>query len=175
MAKLREWFNDPLFVKSPQGLQPTIFIKNIENDLAEWSLISTKLSQKNQGVNSAKFKFAMSMESPLYLLAATQLPDLVLNQFPNSKAKITQWDYDSIESIINGDINIGFCGRETNASSPESPQLLPYVIDYEILLEDKPVVYLHTNHPALTLKWDLDSFLSYQHIGILWENAVNAL
>ena len=36
LAKLRDWFDDPLFVKTPLGLLPTPLTVSLEQDLADW-------------------------------------------------------------------------------------------------------------------------------------------
>ncbi|MCQ4034131.1 hypothetical protein FK513_32675, partial [Klebsiella pneumoniae] len=38
LAKLRAWFDDPLFVKTPLGLAPTPLVSSMEQDLADWFL-----------------------------------------------------------------------------------------------------------------------------------------
>ena len=35
LAKLRAWFDDPLFVKTPLGLSPTPLMSSMEQDLAD--------------------------------------------------------------------------------------------------------------------------------------------
>ncbi len=40
LAKLRAWFDDPLFVNSPLGLSPTPLMVSMEQNLAEWMQMS---------------------------------------------------------------------------------------------------------------------------------------
>jgi DNA-binding transcriptional LysR family regulator len=169
LGKLRQWFNDPLFLKTPTGLQPTALVISMGSELAEWSQIANQLSEKTSNAIPTGLNFRLMMESPLYLLALGQLPNTIHQQFPDSNVQIYNWDYDSIEAIIDGNADIGFCGRENHPRSSENLSSLPYYIDYEVLFEDRPVVYLRQEHPALYEEWNLETLLKYRHIGILWE------
>jgi len=40
-----------------------------------------------------------------------------------------------------------------------------------VLFTDLPMVYLRRDHPALQEEWNLDTFLKYPHINILWEKS----
>ncbi len=44
LAKLRAWFDDPLFVKTPLGLAPTPLVSSMEQDLADWMQMGSKSS-----------------------------------------------------------------------------------------------------------------------------------
>lgn len=46
LAKLRAWFDDPLFVNSPLGLSPTPLMVSMEQNLAEWMQMSNLLLDK---------------------------------------------------------------------------------------------------------------------------------
>ena len=81
------------------------------------------------------------------------------------------WDYDSLDAITRGEVDLGFTGRETHPRSRELLKLLPWFIDYEILFSDRPCVYLREDHPALQEEWNLETFLRYPHISIFWERS----
>lgn len=46
LAKLRDWFDDPLFVKTPLGLLPTPLTVSLEQDLADWMQIGNQILDK---------------------------------------------------------------------------------------------------------------------------------
>jgi hypothetical protein len=48
------------------------------------------------------------------------------------------WDYDSLDAITRGEVDLGFTGRETHPRSRELLKLMPWFIDYEILFSDRP-------------------------------------
>ena len=59
MKRSRDWFDDPLFVKTPKGSAPTPFTQSMEQDLSDWLQISRQLLEKHSGdsPNGIQFDF----------------------------------------------------------------------------------------------------------------------
>ncbi|EEX33585.1 putative LysR-family transcriptional regulator YidZ [Vibrio coralliilyticus ATCC BAA-450] len=171
LGKLRDWFDDPLFVKTPTGLAPTPLTLSMEQDLNDWLQIGAQIAEKRTQESTKGIQFHLAIESPLLLTLLGELLQQIHERYPQAKIKTSNWDYDSLETIIRGDADIGFTGRESHPRSKESLDLLPYFVDYEVLFTDLPKVYLRDDHPALKQEWNLDTFLRYTHINILWEKS----
>ncbi|NRF15116.1 HTH-type transcriptional regulator YidZ [Vibrio coralliilyticus] len=171
LGKLRDWFDDPLFVKTPTGLAPTPLTLSMEQDLNDWLQIGAQIAEKRTQESTKGIQFHLAIESPLLLTLLGELLQQIHERYPQAKIKTSNWDYDSLEAIIRGDADIGFTGRESHPRSKESLDLLPYFVDYEVLFTDLPKVYLRDDHPALKQEWNLDTFLRYTHINILWEKS----
>lgn len=171
LGKLRDWFDDPLFVKTPTGLAPTPLALSMEQDLNDWLQIGAQIAEKRTQESTKGIQFHLAIESPLLLTLLGELLQQIHERYPQAKVKTSNWDYDSLEAIIRGDADIGFTGRESHPRSKESLDLLPYFVDYEVLFTDLPRVYLRDDHPALKQEWNLDTFLRYTHINILWEKS----
>lgn len=171
LNKLRDWFDDPLFVKSPQGLVATPIVQSMEQDLNEWFQVSGQILNKRGGDAPQGLEFHIMAESPLFLTVLNELLPKIQNRYLEAKVKTSNWDYDSLEAIIRGDADVGLTGRESHPRSKELLDLLPYFIDFEVLFYDLPVVYLHKDHPALQNEWDFDAFLSYAQINTVWEKS----
>ncbi|ARC91877.1 DNA-binding transcriptional regulator [Vibrio coralliilyticus] len=171
LGKLRDWFDDPLFVKTPTGLAPTPLTLSMEQDLNDWLQISAQIAERRTQESTKGIQFHLAIESPLLLTLLGELLQQIHERYPQAKIKTSNWDYDSLEAIIRGDADIGFTGRESHPRSKESLDLLPYFVDYEVLFTDLPKVYLRDDHPALKQEWNLDTFLRYTHINILWEKS----
>ncbi|GAB2644539.1 HTH-type transcriptional regulator YidZ [Vibrio panuliri] len=169
LNKLRDWFDDPLFVKTPKGLAPTPLAQSMEQELADWLQIGSQIAEKRSDVAAKGMRFDLCIESPLVLTILSKLLTKIRQRYPDAKVKTSNWDYDSLDAIILGEADIGFTGRESHPMSKESLDLLPYFLDFEVLSADIPVVYLRKDHPALSHPWNLDAFLRYPHINILWE------
>ncbi|MDF5576200.1 LysR family transcriptional regulator, partial [Vibrio parahaemolyticus] len=43
LGKLRAWFDDPLFVNTPQGLKPTNLATNVQVLLSDWMQIGNQI------------------------------------------------------------------------------------------------------------------------------------
>ncbi|OAT46925.1 putative LysR family transcriptional regulator [Proteus hauseri ATCC 700826] len=164
LAKLRAWFDDPLFLRSPQGLIPTPLTLSIEGSLSDFINISHHITGKSNIDIPHGVRFHLVMESPLHQVMLPQFPQQILSYYPESTLQIRNWEYNSLAGIIDGDVDIGLVGREYYPRSKELLDLLPDVIDYEVLFSDTPLVYVHKNHPLLKGTWDLDTFLRYPHV-----------
>ncbi|MBV8043172.1 HTH-type transcriptional regulator YidZ [Pluralibacter sp.] len=171
LAKLRGWFNDPLFVKTPQGLHPTPLAVSMEQDLADWMQMSHQLLDKPHYETPRGLTFELAAESPLMMIALNALSQQIYQRYSQATLRVRNWDYDSLDAIIRGEVDLGFTGRESHPRSRESLSLLPWFVDFEVLFTDLPRVYLREDHPALQDDWNLQTFLRYPHISICWENS----
>lgn len=171
LAKLRDWFDDPLFVKTPQGFQLTPLAHGMEQELSDWLQMGKQLMAKRGDEMTKGLTFELVLESPLLLIMLNELTQAIYGQYPDAKVKVRNWDYDSLEAIVRGEADMGFTGRESHPRSKESLDLLPYFIDFEVLFTDLPMVYLRHDHPALQESWNIETFLKYPHINILWEKS----
>ena len=171
LGKLRDWFDDPLFVKTPLGLLPTPLTVSLEQDLADWMQIGNQILDKFHHDSPGGLTFMLAAETPLMLIRFNDLLEQVNQRYPQATVKMRHWDYDSLDAITRGEVDVGFTGRETHPRSRELLKLMPWFIDYEILFSDRPCVYLREDHPALLEEWDLESFLRYPHISIFWERS----
>jgi DNA-binding transcriptional LysR family regulator len=171
LNKLRDWFDDPLFTKTPSGLEPTQLVLSMDQELADWLQMSSQLLDRRSDNVAKGIHFHLIIESPLVLTLLGKLIPKIHQHYPEAKIKASNWDYDSLNAIIQGDADIGFTGRESHPRSKESLNLLPYFIDHEVLFSEPPVVYFRDDHPALEEEWNLDTFLKYSHINIMWEKS----
>ncbi|HCB4124083.1 TPA: HTH-type transcriptional regulator YidZ [Escherichia coli] len=171
LAKLRAWFDDPLFVNSPLGLSPTPLMVSMEQNLAEWMQMSNLLLDKPHHQTPRGLKFELAAESPLMMIMLNALSKRIYQRYPQATIKLRNWDYDSLDAITRGEVDIGFSGRESHPRSRELLSSLPLAIDYEVLFSDVPCVWLRKDHPALHEAWNLDTFLCYPHISICWEQS----
>ncbi|MCE2003689.1 HTH-type transcriptional regulator YidZ [Enterobacter asburiae] len=171
LAKLRDWFDDPLFVKTPLGLLPTPLTVSLEQDLADWMQIGNQILDKFHHDSPGGLTFVLAAETPLMLIRFNALLEQVNQRYPQATVKMRHWDYDSLDAITRGEVDLGFTGRETHPRSRELLKLMPWFIDYEILFSDRPCVYLREDHPALQDEWNLETFLRYPHISIFWERS----
>lgn len=149
LAKLRAWFDDPLFVKTPLGLAPTPLVSSMEQDLADWMQMGNQILDKPHHTMPSGLKFELAAETPLLMILFNTLSQRIYQRYPQALIRLRNWDYDSLDAIIRGEVDIGFCGRESHPQSRELLSLLPWYIDFEVLFTDLPQVWLRADHPAL--------------------------
>lgn len=102
LAKLRDWFDDPLFVKTPLGLLPTPLTVSLEQDLADWMQIGNQIVDKFHHSSPGGLKFVLAAETPLMLIRFNTLLEQVNERYPQATVKLRQWDYDSLDAITRG-------------------------------------------------------------------------
>ena len=137
LSKLRTWFDDPLFVNTPLGLSPTPLMVSMEQSLAEWMQMGNQLLDKPHHESPRGLKFDLAAETPLVMIMFNALSQQIYLRYPQATIKIRNWDYDSLDAIIRGEVDIGFTGRESHPRSRELLSLLPLSIDHEVLFSDR--------------------------------------
>lgn len=172
LAKLRDWFDDPLFIRSPQGLVPTPLMYRIEESLPEFLNLSNYIANIRDTEKPKGIKFRLMMEAPLNLIMLHDLSLKILNQYPESTVRVHDWDYNSLASIIAGDTDIGVLGRESHHKSKESIKLIPDILNFEILFTDRPLAFVRRDHPLLKEEWNLTNLLKYPHISTECSNRI---
>ena len=104
LAKLRAWFDDPLFVNSPLGLSPTPLMVSMEQNLAEWMQMSNLLLDKPHHQTPRGLKFELAAESPLMMIMLNALSKRIYQRYPQATIKLRNWDYDSLDAITRGEV-----------------------------------------------------------------------
>ena len=74
LAKLRAWFDDPLFVKTPLGLSPTPLMTSMEQDLADWMQMGNQILDKPHHTMPSGLKFELAAEMPLMMFICWNKP-----------------------------------------------------------------------------------------------------
>lgn len=169
LARLRDWFEDPLFIRTRQGLQPTNLSLTLAEELKTWFQLTDSIASLNSEAIPDGARFSLVMESPFYISFLSELPMTIYQKYPHSVVKVLDWDHHSLNDIVNGDADLGFCARETHGRSQAKVNRLPYYLDHEVLFSDRPVVFLRRDHPLLAQRWSLDNFLACPQISVVWE------
>lgn len=172
LAKLRQWFDDPLFIRSPQGLTSTPLMHRIEKSLPEFLNLANYIADIRDTEKPRGLKFRLMMEAPLNLIMLHDLSLKILNQYPESNVNVRDWDYNSLASIVAGDADIGVLGRESYHKSKESINALPDILNFEVLFIDRPLAFIRTDHPLLSEEWNLTNLLKYPHISTEYGNRI---
>ena len=172
LAKLRHWFDDPLFIRSPQGLVPTPLMSRIEKLLPEFLNLSNYIADIRDTEKPRGIKFRLMMEAPLNLIMLHDLSLKILNQYPESSVSVRDWEYNSLASIMAGDADIGVLGRESYHKSKESINTIPDILNFEVLFIDRPLAFIRKDHPILDEEWNLTNLLKYPHISTEYGNRI---
>ncbi len=172
LAKLRAWFDDPLFVNTPLGLAPTPLMVSMEQSLADWMQMGNQLLDKPHHQTPRGLKFELAAESPLMMIMFNSLSQQIYQRYPQATIKVRNWDYDSLEAITRrGSRYRIYRTRKPLPARENCSVCCRSRLYFEVLFSDLPWVWLREDHPALQEEWSLDTFLRYPHISICWEQS----
>ncbi|NUG51097.1 LysR family transcriptional regulator, partial [Acinetobacter lactucae] len=159
LARLREHFNDPLFIRDGHGVMPSILAKRI------WPNIEQSLSLMNEAIKSTldfqperdlkKLTIAMIDEfEPILLPLITQHfskfnKDLIINSVRIDRKNLRQ-------ELVLGRIDF----------SIDVNHLVEEGIAQQTCLKDKLVIMCHKEHPILQSGISIESYLNAKHITV---------
>lgn len=157
LRRLRELFNDPLFVQTKNGMQPTPFAlsitQNIDNILATSKHVIEFQSIFNPLESNQTFRIHMSDLGQLTFLP--KLFEQLKQQAPHIKIEALTLNFDQIYSQLSDgqiDFAIGNLSKLTGQG-----------IRSEKLLTENFAILLKKNHPLLKKEIDLRQYLKADH------------
>lgn len=139
LQKLRNHFDDELFVKVPKGLEPTSFAIELANAITPHmdglsTAVNSSFDFSPDQVNS-KLTIALS---PIVLacLSGTLFPRL-REKAPNAEIQLTAWNQNTFEDIAKGKTLLGI-----NYNMPTRKEIYP-----KHLLNLRGLVFVRQEHP----------------------------
>ncbi|MCG9649709.1 LysR family transcriptional regulator [Vibrio brasiliensis] len=139
LQKLRNHFDDELFVKVPKGLEPTSFAVELANSITPHmdglsNALNTSVEFSPAEINS-KLTIALS---PIVLacLSGTLFPRL-REKAPNAEIQLTAWNNNTFDDIAKGETLLGI-----NYSMPAGKEVYP-----KHLLDLRGLVFVRQEHP----------------------------
>lgn len=172
LTKLRTWFDDPLFIRSPQGLIPTPLMLRLEGVLPEFLHTAKSVAEIRDSDYPKGVQFRLLMEEPLNLIMLHDLAATILNHYPESAVSIRDWDYNSLSEVIAGEADIGLLGRESYPKSRESISAIPDIVNFDLLFTDRPLAFIRRGHPLLSEAWTISNLIKYPHISTEYANRI---
>ncbi|WP_263261999.1 LysR family transcriptional regulator [Pseudomonas sp. RIT-PI-S] len=159
LARLRETFNDPLFVRTAQGMVPTPMAQNIVGPVRNaLSLLRVSVQESrlfNPAQASKTFRISMTdlleavMLPPLLRRLRRQAPALVIESFLCKRRETTK------------ELAAGRLDFAVDAPLNTDPQ-----VRHVKLMEDRYVCAMRRGHPLEGKPLTLDSYLAQAHIHI---------
>ncbi|MFV8817268.1 LysR family transcriptional regulator [Haliea sp. E17] len=159
LGRLRRNFDDQLFVRTPQGMQPTPVADNVIGDVRR----ALALLQKSTGAG-ARFEPARSEKQfrlglndlgqtlwlpELYRLVAARAPGVTITSFYASREK-------AVEALKAGDIDL----------LVDSPQVNARELEQQRLASLRYVVTMRPGHPLAGRKLSLAAYLAAGHVHV---------
>ncbi|TDF86379.1 LysR family transcriptional regulator [Pseudomonas sp. H9] len=159
LARLRETFNDPLFVRTAQGMVPTPMAQNIIGPVRNALSLLRVSVQESRIFNplQANKTFRISMTDlteavilpPLFQRLRRQAPNVVIESFPCKRRETTK------------ELAAGRLDFAVDAPLNTDPQ-----VRHVKLMQDRYVCTMRQGHPLAKDKLSLDDYLGLTHIHI---------
>lgn len=159
LSRLRETFNDPLFVRTAQGMVPTPMAQNIIGPVRNALALLRTSVQESRIFNpqQANKTFRISMTDlteavilpPLFQRLRRLAPTLVIESFPCKRRETTK------------ELAAGRLDFAVDAPLNTDPQ-----VRHVRLMQDHYVCAMRPGHPLADSKLTLDSYLGMTHIHI---------
>lgn len=159
LARLRETFNDPLFVRTAQGMVPTPMAQNIIGpvrnalSLLRVSVQESRIFNPQQAAKTYRISMTDLTEAvilpPLFQRLRRLAPTVVIESFLSKRRETTK------------ELAAGRLDFAVDAPLNTDPQ-----VRHVKLMEDRYVCALRKGHPLAKDKLTLDEYLSLTHIHI---------
>ena len=159
LARLRAHFNDPLFERSGKGMLPTplakAMIESVRAALQQFeNTLNTEQSFEPENANRV---FSLAARE---IMEATALPKLMSQlgtQAPNIQLRSVRVGRRELENaLLSGKVDLA------------ADVLLPVseAIAHQQIATEKLVVVMREQHPLNTKEWNIDTYLSAQHVQV---------
>ncbi|EGQ7663320.1 LysR family transcriptional regulator [Vibrio parahaemolyticus] len=141
ITKLRERLNDPIFIRSAQGMELTPLVQQlapqIEQNYNQIANILKKATTSCTDFSQYTQPIVIALNSYIYQYVAAKLTSVLLQHFPQATFHIQRWGKDTLDAITAGDIDIGvhFSDFETNKDIT-----LQHISEYHVYLACHPDV-----------------------------------
>ncbi len=157
LQRLRDLFNDQLFIRTPKGLDPTPKSLELQPHVVK------ALDQLIRVLTPADFSpanlertFTIAAADPLSALFVPQLMERLAAEAPGVRLKLAHYSADSVQGLSQGTIDL-LCGVLSDN--------LPAGIHGRKLSDDRPCVFVRNGHPlAGQSSISIEELTAYGHI-----------
>ncbi len=165
LARLREMFADPLFIRTAQGLKATPRALELAPQL---HLIIQQLEQLIRPTafapSQSKRNFSIHLADIVCSLTFPAFMPSLLKQAPNITLKTNTWSKESLNKLLKCEVDIGIASREWDHRSLLHIKHIPPELNHIELLREHSLCLVRDDHPALSQPWNVETFLAYRHI-----------
>ena len=175
LARLREQFDDPLFIRTPRGLEPTRRAEQLEPVLRSGlEGIQKIINPVTFDPASDKRHFVIASLGIAFQVLLSGFFSRIQTQAPRVIFDCLDWQKESINELANGRIELGVIARDKSDNPIWNPGRIPDTINQHILAVDKNVCLVRKGHPVLNVlstenSWGLDLYLQLSHIQVCCE------
>jgi DNA-binding transcriptional LysR family regulator len=167
LAKLREQFSDPLFVRSARGLKPTAKARALQPKL---DLLVKQLANLNEpdifDPHSSQRRYTIALVESAYPLILPHFLPSLFYQGTSLTISTHNWGAESMAALQSGEFDLGITGRDVAGGGKHNINAVPAGICGKEIYRDHQMCLVRRDHPCLADSWDLDNFLKQRHVQV---------
>ncbi|HSB94964.1 MAG TPA: LysR family transcriptional regulator [Spongiibacteraceae bacterium] len=167
LTRLRQVFDDQLFIRTAKGMTPTPVAQNAIGSIRQaLELLRAGLSEGDTFERETSCKlFRLSLADLAEVLILPKLLMRVHQSAPHVSVESHYLNYDeSVKELATGKMDF----------TVASPLLDKTQLNYALIIEDNYVCAVRQGHPVLNKKFDLDEYLKLSHIHLSRQKERNA-
>jgi DNA-binding transcriptional LysR family regulator len=163
LKRLRKLFDDPLLVRTSQGMIPTPRAENLVEPLQQ---ILSKIEQLIQtptfDPKTAEGTIQITATDYATVVILPTILKRIAEEAPHLDIECHHWREDTLESLRNGAIDLALGGQ----NPPDSNEF-----DFQQLFVEDFVSIVRADHPATQSEFNIETFLSWPHVLITVTNS----
>ncbi|ADT85604.1 LysR family transcriptional regulator [Vibrio sp. Vb2880] len=167
LAKLREQFDDPLFIRTSHGLKPTpkvVFLKPKLDILVNQLELITQPEQFSP--QSSEYRFHIATVESVYPLILPHFLPAIFSQGPNLNISTHAWTEQTFKKLQLGELDFGLTGKDIDINDARLTMMPPSDICEQEIYRDTQMCVVRKNHPALSRPWNLEQYLALRHVQV---------
>ncbi|MBE8575278.1 LysR substrate-binding domain-containing protein [Vibrio sp. OPT18] len=167
LARLREWFDDPLFFRLSKGLSPTHKAETLRPIVSQILELSTELSKPTIfEPSSTPRHFNLALIESIYPLLLPKFLGEVFGFGSHLTIDTFSWDNHCFEKLSSGEVDFGITGKELNANDIARIAKIPQDIEAFELYRESQCCLIREEHPVLEKEWNMEAYIEAQHIQV---------
>ncbi|OXX37075.1 LysR family transcriptional regulator [Vibrio sp. V09_P4A23P171] len=167
LAKLRQQFNDPLFIRNSHGLKATpqaLYLKPKLDTLINQLELLTQPQQFSP--QSSEYRFHIAAVESVYPLILPHFLPAIFSQGPNLNINTHSWNDQTFKKLQLGELDLGITGKDIDINDAKLTMLPPNDICEQEIYRDSQMCVVRKDHPALRDNWTLERYLSLRHVQV---------
>ncbi len=168
LAKLRQQFDDPLFVRHSHGLSPTPRARFLEPKLTVLINQLDALTEPEEFVpENSSIRFQIAAVESVYPLILPYFLPAIFQQAPKVTISTHSWSEQTFRMLQVGELDLGITGKDIDINDAKLTMLPPDDICEQEIYRDNQMCVLRKDHPILHHgEWDLETYLSLRHVQV---------
>ncbi len=158
LGRLRDIFEDELFIRRPHGLQPTSRALEIQAELADaLNMVSRVVEPSSFDPLSCRNKFTISVMEHVSVQLVPRLLQRLAIEAPSARIRVCPWTRHSVADMSSGKLDM--CINIIPIDRPD--------IHRKVIAHAEACIFMSRNHPlADRQNLNLNEYLAYPRIGL---------